>query len=432
MKPLQDTQARSIDLSIDLVVETPHMLKTFMAENFQSRKTYRPSRAMRVCMHLLTHIKDGELDLILPCGTSLRYGQPNATKRAVLRVHNDRMARRFLTGGRLGFCESYLDGDWSSPDIACFFALILRNTHAMRESLNGKSWIRILSNLKHMLQPNTKRGSKKNIYRHYDISNDFYAAWLDPSMTYSSALFQSEDENLESAQHNKYAEMVRRLDLKPEHHVLEIGCGWGGFAEYAARHVGCKITAITISQAQYDYATARIEKSGLQDRVDIRLQDYRDVTERFDRIASIEMFEAVGEAYWPVYFKNLKRSLKPMGRACLQIITIRDEDFQEYRKSADYIQRYIFPGGMLPSMEALEHHIDKADLKRGDVLNFGQDYGRTLELWNEAFQNAWPDLNAPGMDTRFKRLWEQYLCYCQAGFETGSIDVIQVNITHKN
>ncbi|MEM7651446.1 MAG: cyclopropane-fatty-acyl-phospholipid synthase family protein [Pseudomonadota bacterium] len=410
------------------MIETPCALQEFVSENLTRKHGYKPSRAMRFCLHLMTYIQKGQLDLVLPNGATLRFGKPNDEPRALLRIHNDRVAKRFLMKGQLGFCEAYLDGDWSSPDMALFFELILRNAQSMKEVLLGKRWARVISYVAHKLKPNSKRGSRKNIYSHYDIGNDFYAEWLDPSMTYSSALFADGITDLEEAQARKYQEMVERLELKPEHHVLEIGCGWGGFAEYAAKNVGCKITAITVSEAQHEYATKRIKDAGLSDKVEIRMQDYRDVKGKFDRIASIEMFEAVGEAYWPTFFETLKNKLKKNGRAVLQIITIRDEDFENYRKSADYIQRYIFPGGMLPSMTALKEQISAAGLKQGEHISFGRDYARTLKLWNEDFEKAWPKLNSEKLNTRFKRLWEQYLCYCEAGFNVGSIDVIQINI----
>lgn len=414
--------------AVDIIVHSPEALQDFIAKHLTKRKGYKPSRAMHMVLHLMTHIQEGQLDIVLPNGTTMRFGGKVKGPQAILRIHNDRVARKFLIGGQLAFCECYLDGDWSSPDIATFFELILRNAQGMKEKLLGRKWTRILSNLSHALQPNSRRGSKKNIYRHYDIGNDFYARWLDPSMTYSSALFADEIQDLETAQMRKFEEMARRLELKPEHKVLEIGCGWGGFAEYIAKNIGCKVTAITVSKAQYDYAVQRIEKARLSDKVEILLEDYRDVTGKFDRIASIEMFEAVGESYWPTFFSTVKDRLKKGGRAVLQIITIRDKDFDTYRKGADYIQRYIFPGGMLPSMTALSQQIKAAGLKQGDHIAFGKDYAKTLKIWNEAFQKAWPDLNSEILDTRFKRLWEQYLCYCQAGFNVGTIDVVQINI----
>jgi len=413
---------------VDAIIHSPEALQHFIAEQFTRNSAYKPSRSMRVCLHIMAHIKIGQLDIILPDNSTLRFGKPNNQPRALLRIHNDRLAKRFLTGGQLAFCESYLDGDWSSPDITEFFELILMNAQVMKEDLLGKKWMRFASYIAHIMKPNSKRGSRKNIYSHYDIGNDFYTQWLDPSMTYSSALFADGITDLQEAQNRKYQEMVNRLELKPDHHVLEIGCGWGGFAEFAASTIGCKITAITLSQAQFDYATQRIKSAGLSDKVEIRLQDYRDVTGQFDRIASIEMFEAVGEAYWPTFFTTLKDRLKPGGKSTLQIITIKDEDFQTYRKNADYIQRYIFPGGMLPSRTVLREQIKSAGLTQGSHLSFGRDYAKTLKIWNESFQNAWPNIQSKTLNTRFKRLWEQYLCYCEAGFNIGSIDVIQINI----
>ncbi len=416
------------DYSVDAIIETPHTLKSFIAKHLTRKSGYKPTRAMRLCLHLMSHITEGHLDVIMPNGKTLRFGKPNGEPQALLRIHNDRLAKRFLIKGRLGFCESYIDGDWSSPNITTLFELFMRNAQSLQNRLKGKSWARFISYILHILQPNSKAGSKKNIYRHYDIGNDFYKAWLDPSMTYSSAFFKTGKESLQEAQYAKYQEMIDRLELKPEHHLLEIGCGWGGFAEYAAKTVGCKITCITISKAQLKYAKARIEKAGLSDKVDIRFEDYRDTEGTFDRIASVEMFEAVGEAYWPTFFETLKNRLKPSGRAVLQIITIRNEDFNDYRRSADYIQRYIFPGGMLPSMNALKEQITNAGLTKGEHLTFGKDYAKTLNIWNKKFQTAWPKLKGGELDTRFKRLWEQYFSYCEAGFNMGTIDVIQIAI----
>ena len=414
--------------NVDAVIETPNALQDFISSNLTRKSGYKPTRAMRLGLKLMSHLTKGQLDVIMPNGKTLRFGSPDGNPQALLHIHNDRVAKRFLTKGKLGFCEAYLDGDWSSPDISALFELFLRNAQDLQIMVMGNKWMRRLSYLAHILQPNSKRGSQKNIYRHYDIGNDFYARWLDPSMTYSSALFKDGITDLQKAQDAKYQEMIDRMDLKPHHHVLEIGCGWVGFAEYAATTVGCKITCITISKAQYEYASQRIENAKLSDKVEVRLEDYRDTTGTYDRIASVEMFEAVGEAYWSTFFSTVKTRLNAGGRAVLQIITIKDEDFENYRRSADYIQRYIFPGGMLPSMTALSEQINAAGLKQGDHLSFGRDYAKTLEIWNKDFQAAWPELKGAQMDERFKRLWEQYLCYCQAGFEVGSIDVIQIAI----
>lgn len=413
-------------------IQTQNDLKDALDRFLTKKNGYKPSNAMKLVMRLLANIEVGSLQMTLPNGSVLNFKGNEDGPDAKLIVHNDKMARRFLTGGALGFCESYLDDDWSSPDITEFFMFILLNSSYLKRKLLGKKWVRIASYLAHKLKPNTRRGSRKNIYSHYDIGNDFYTQWLDKSMTYSSAYFADGIETLEAAQERKYAEMVKRLDLKPEHSLLEIGCGWGGFAEYVARNVGCAMTCITVSQAQYDYAVKRIEDAGLANKVEIRLQDYRDVSQKFDRIASIEMFEAVGEKFWPVYFNAIRNRLKSGGRAVLQIITINNKDFPIYRKSADFIQRYIFPGGMLPSMNALDEQIERAGLRKGDVLSFGQDYARTLQMWNEDFQDAWPNIREiQKMDERFKRMWELYLCYCEAGFKEERIDVIQI-AAHKD
>lgn len=415
---------------VDFTIKTPESLKQFLAELHQEKTAYTPSRALRLCLHFASKIQLGQMDVILPDQKKLRFLGDQPGPHGVLLIHNDVMARKFLTGGRLGFCESYLDGDWSSPDIAQFFELILRNSEIMRDALHGKPWYRWLSGFIHSLRPNSKRGSKKNIYDHYDIGNNFYDKWLDKTMTYSSALFRTGEESLEEAQQEKYAHLAQMLEINADHHVLEIGCGWGGFADYVASEIGAKMTCVTISQEQYDYAVKRMADKGLSDKVKILLKDYRDIDGQFDRIASIEMFEAVGEKYWRTYFNSLNRLLKPGGKAGLQVITIRDDHFEEYRKSADYIQRYIFPGGMLPSQKVLKKLTHKADLNWGNVFSFGKDYARTLSIWNQNFQQTWPSFDHK-FDERFKRLWEQYLCYCQAGFSVGTIDVIQFTMNKK-
>jgi cyclopropane-fatty-acyl-phospholipid synthase len=276
------------------------------------------------------------------------------------------------------------------------------------------------------LNRNSRKGSKKNIHAHYDLGNAFYNLWLDPGMTYSSALYTQPNQPLEAAQTAKYAALAEAIGVQSSHEVLEIGCGWGGFAEFVGREVGAKVQAITISQAQHDYAKRRVFEQGLAERVDIRLIDYRDVEGRFDRIASIEMFEAVGEAYWPTYFGKIGDLLQPGGRAGLQIITIADQLFDGYRSRPDFIQRYIFPGGMLPSENRLKAETDAAGLSWSGVRRFSHDYARTLRAWADAFDQRWDDVRRLGFDERFRRLWLYYLGYCEAGFRTGRTDVIQL------
>jgi cyclopropane-fatty-acyl-phospholipid synthase len=280
--------------------------------------------------------------------------------------------------------------------------------------------------VQHWFRRNTRAQAKRNIYAHYDIGNTFYKSWLDPSMTYSSALFEDGANDLTAAKHNKYRRLAEALNLQPEQTVLEIGCGWGGFAEYAAKTYNVKVVGLTISQEQRDFAQKRIFEAGLNDRVEIRFQDYRDEAGQYDRIASIEMIEAVGEAFWPKYFSQLRDRLLPGGLAGIQAITISDNMFPTYRREVDFIQRYVFPGGMLPSpavLKSLGEHFGIPVIKE---RIFGQDYARTLATWRHNFRQAWPSLTPLGFDERFRRLWEYYLAYCEAGFLSGNIDVRQV------
>jgi len=408
---------------------------------------YRPSRTMRLMLALGHRLEIGTIDVVLPDGSVRRFGGGRSGPAARLAIHRDRLARRFLTGGNLGFCEAYLDGDWSTPDLEALFVFFLANGDHIAGEMAGQRWFRVLGRVARTLRSNSRRGARRNIAAHYDLGNAFYSAWLDPTMTYSAAAFDGAGAAitfnepasgtpgpgdvgvaLAEAQSRKYARLCEVMALRPGQSVLEIGCGWGGFAEHAAREYGARVTAITISREQHDYACRRIRDAGLADRVEVRLQDYRDVEGRFDRVASIEMFEAVGEEYWPRFFERLRDRLAPGGIAGLQVITIADRFFAQYRRGADYIQRYVFPGGMLPSPAAIERQVAAAGLSLGRVETFGPDYAVTLRAWNRRFQAAWPEVRAMGFDDRFKRLWEQYLAYCAAGFQVGTIDVRQMAV----
>jgi cyclopropane-fatty-acyl-phospholipid synthase len=282
--------------------------------------------------------------------------------------------------------------------------------------------------MRHLSNANTKSGSRRNILAHYDLGNEFYGVWLDASMTYSSARFDAQVRDLEAGQRAKYKALADHLELKAGDHVLEIGCGWGGFAEFAAREYGARVTGITISDEQLAYARARMERAGLSDLVEIRRQDYRDVEGQFDKVASIEMFEAVGEKYWPAYFGKIADVLKPGGKAGLQIITIDGKLFESYRKRADFIQRYVFPGGMLASVERLKEETSKVGLIWRRAEMFGQSYADTLAEWGRRFTAKWSDIRALGFDERFKQLWRFYLSYCEAGFRTGRTNVVQLEL----
>ncbi len=392
---------------------------------------------MRFLLSMARSLRAGDLTVVLPSGDEHRFAGSEPGPAARLVVHDDAMARRLLTGGTLGFCEAYLDGQWSSPDIEALFILALVNEQALGDVLDGRPMVRAIAHFLHRLRPNTRRGSRRNISYHYDLGNAFYERWLDPTMTYSSAIFAAEGQEdetrtgtdlLTAGQQRKYAEIARRMGLGPNDHVLEIGCGWGGFAAFAAAEIGARVTGITISREQYDFASRRIQSLGLNDRVTIEMRDYRDTEGRFDRVASIEMIEAVGEQYWPTYFNTIRERLCEGGSAALQVITIDDRYYDSYRRGADYIQKYIFPGGMLPSMTALRDEVARAGMRVTDAAGYRKDYARTLREWNHRFQAVWPELHTMGFDDRFKRMWEQYFAYCAAGFEVGCIDVRQVAI----
>jgi cyclopropane-fatty-acyl-phospholipid synthase len=386
------------------------------------------TRWMRLLAAVGRYLRHGSIRLVMPDGEHLVFQGTEPGPEAVIIVRDQDMARRTLVSGGLGFGEAYLDGQWDTPDLAVLLEVANRNDQFLEQFLYGKPWARVLRRVVHAFNRNSKAQARKNIAYHYDLGNAFYTHWLDPSMTYSSARFEPASLELQDAQKVKYQGIVDRLRPTPDTRILEIGCGWGGFAEHVARETGCRVTGITISREQHDFARRRIFEAGLAEKVEIRLQDYRDVPERFDRVASIEMFEAVGEAYWPTFFAALRDRLAPGGVAALQVITIADRYFENYRRGVDFIQRYVFPGGMLPSPSVFRQHTDAAGLAWRGAEAFGQDYARTLAIWRERFIAAWPDIQPLGFDERFKRLWQYYLAYCEAGFRTGSIDVMQVSL----
>ncbi|HEY1427223.1 MAG TPA: cyclopropane-fatty-acyl-phospholipid synthase family protein, partial [Caulobacteraceae bacterium] len=358
----------------------------------------------------------GRLVFVLPSGRDLVIEGHQPGPEARLIVKDFRFVERVLAAGDIGFGEGFMAGEWDTPDLTALLEAFTANLDRMQRLLDGSLFIRTLNFLAHALNRNSRAGSKRNILAHYDLGNAFYSRWLDPSMTYSSARFDRPGQPLSEAQRNKYASLARQIGLGPDNHVLEIGCGWGGFAEFAAGEVGARVTGITISQAQYEFARQRMFEQGLAERAEIRLVDYRDVHGQFDRVASIEMFEAVGEEYWPTYFGKIRDVLSPGGRAGLQIITIRDELFAHYRSHADFIQKHVFPGGMLPSEKRLKEETAKAGLEWRDIARFGHNYADTLAEWARRFEAAWDDIRGLGFDERFRRLWRFYLGYCEAGF----------------
>ena len=370
----------------------------------------------------------GTLHLELPGGREMTLQGRDQGPEGRLIVRDFRFIHRVLRTGTVGFGEGYMAGEWDTPDLSRVLEVLALNFAKFEGVSFGNPFGTALNMLSHTLRRNSRQGSKRNIQAHYDLGNAFYSRWLDSSMTYSAARFDSPNETLPDAQQRKYQTLATAMGLKPDHHVLEIGCGWGGFAEYAAREVGARVTAITISQEQFEFARRRMFEQGLAERADIRLIDYRDVEGQFDRVASIEMFEAVGQRYWPTYFDKVREVLKPGGRAGLQIITIRDELFDHYRRTPDFIQKYIFPGGMLPSEARLRPAIERAGLTWGQVSRFGGHYAETLALWAQRFEAAWEDIRTLGFDERFRKLWRFYLSYCEAGFRTERTDVVQLSL----
>lgn len=376
------------------------------------------------------HFRYGDLIIRWPDGMESRHAGTEPGPSATIQVHRWRLLRRLLFGGTIGLAEGYMAGEWDSPDLAATIELgALHRRHAAARPHRAAGFQRLVDRIRHKARGNTKSGSRRNIAYHYDLGNDFYREWLDPTMTYSSAVFADGANNLESAQVHKCRRLLDLLGAKPGETVLEIGCGWGHFASIAARERGLKVTAITLSKEQFDHATARIAAEGLEDRVDIRLVDYRDIDDRFDHVVSVEMFEAVGEEYWPAFFEKLNEILKPGGRAALQIITIEDRLFDYYRRGVDFIQRYIFPGGMLPSPRVLTDRVRDAGLTWLKDDGFGLDYARTLAEWRARFEEAWPRLTRLDFDERFRRMWRLYLAYCEGGFRAGNIDVRQIALT---
>jgi cyclopropane-fatty-acyl-phospholipid synthase len=376
-------------------------------------------------LKLLNNIRIGHLELIAPDGARMVFGNAHDTAGATLHVHDWRACRRILRAGDIGFAEAWSAGWIDTPDLTALLRLALRNEAALDRLVFGGALARAWYRLRHWLRPNTRKGSQRNIHAHYDIGNDFYKLWLDPSWTYSSALFEG-DYNLplQEAQRRKYQRIIDTLQLKPGQRVLEIGCGWGGFAEQAARQ-GIQVHGVTISPSQLEIAQQRIRAGGLGDRVQLELRDYRDLDGQYDAIVSIEMFEAVGEQYWPQYFQTVAARLKPGGQALVQSITIGEQHFERYRSSTDFIQQYIFPGGMLPSVERFEQHAARAGLQPLDAHAFGPDYAETLRRWDAQCRVTRHQLTEQGFDEHFLRIWHLYFAYCEAAFDEGRTDVVQ-------
>jgi cyclopropane-fatty-acyl-phospholipid synthase len=401
----------------DLIILTPDNVEAVLPD---------VPRLVRFAFQFVSKLRRGTLDVTLPDGRTVRCGGMEPGPSAQMTIYNYGFAWRLARGGDIGIAEAYLRREWDTPNLTQFLYIFCVNHDLIQAMLGNNPVARFVQLVRHWFNRNTKRQARRNIYAHYDIGNSFYSAWLDPSMTYSSALYEDGTNDLTAAQHNKYKRLAEAINLQPGQKVLEIGCGWGGFAEYVAKNYDAKVVGLTISTEQRDFAQRRIQAAGLSDKVEIRFQDYRDERGQYDRIASIEMIEAVGEEFWPQYFTQLRDRLAPGGLAGIQTITIQDKFFQAYRREVDFIQRYVFPGGMLPSPQVLKSLGDKFGVPVVRERIFGEDYAKTLATWRDNFRAAWPNLMPLGFDERFRRLWEYYLAYCEAGFLSGNIDVRQV------
>jgi len=368
-------------------------------------------------------VDHGALSITFPSGRRhVVRGTSDGTKAEVtIRTHG--LLWRLAVSGELGAAEGFLAGEWDTPDLQALMEFVAENENALSDLFRQSWFMHQVNRAAHNMNDNTKAGSRRNIAAHYDLGNAFYDRWLDRTMTYSSAVFENSDEPLDVAQQRKYRLLAEAIDLRAGDRVLEIGCGWGGFAEFAAGEIGCKIVCLTLSTEQAAFAKQRMDKAGIADRVEIRLQDYRDVPGTFDKVVSIEMFEAVGESYWPVFFDVLRQRLKPGGMAAIQVITIDDEAFATYRQRPDFIQRYIFPGGMLPSPAAFEAAARQSNLSLVEQKFYGSSYAETLRRWSHDFKRSWPEIRSLGFDDRFYRMWLYYLAYCETGFNHRRIDV---------
>jgi cyclopropane-fatty-acyl-phospholipid synthase len=376
--------------------------------------------AWRAALTMASRIRIGCLTVVEPDGQRHAYGDTSAELKAEIRVYDRAAARRIILHGEIGAGEAYMDGQWSSPDVAALLSLAALNLESL--DLSGGPWhalTQLPRTILHRSRRNTVSGSRKNIAAHYDLGNDFYRLFLDETMTYSSAVFESPDQSLAEAQRNKYRLMAEHADLRPGMHVLEIGSGWGGFAIYAAGEIGCRVTSVTISKAQRDLAVERVRAAGLQDLVEIQLRDYREIVGTYDAIVSIEMLEAVGDEYYEAFFEACDRALKPGGRMSLQTIAYPDVAYERQRRGANWIQLYIFPGGLLPSLSVIERSLHRTRLLVSGVSDIAPSYMRTLQEWRSRFMGNLDAVRGQGFDERFIRMWEYYLAISEAGFATG-------------
>ncbi|MCI4678354.1 cyclopropane-fatty-acyl-phospholipid synthase family protein [Rhodoblastus acidophilus] len=398
-------------------------VSAFDMDDVASRAWFRAHPLVFVLRRLLDRLQAGRLSVRLPSGARIDAAGAAPGPEAALHIQDWRAFRRLLLRGDIGFAEGYVAGDWTSPDLVALIRLAAANSPAMGHVAAGASLHRLSNFFLHRARKNSRRGSRRNIMSHYDLGNDFFRLWLDETMLYSSGLWDEATVSLEQAQGKKLARIGRWLDLEGGENILEIGCGWGALAAHLAQAGAGHILGLTLSPAQLSFARERLARERLDSAVELRLQDYRDVSGAFDRVVSIEMIEAVGEAYWPRYFKKIAEALKPGGKALIQAITIDEARFEDYRARPDFIQRHIFPGGFLPTRSVIAEQAARAGLRLAGAESFGLSYARTLAEWRHRFEKRWADIEALGFDAKFRRLWTYYLCYCEAGFLEQATDV---------
>ena len=383
------------------------------------------NNSINLFFSVISQASFGEIKVFYRSKLIFNFKAQNPGPKTDIYIKNLKCIESFFLKGDLGWAEAYICGLWETKDLSIFLEWGARNFHSFSNYIRGKWYIILYLRFKHYLNNNSKKGSKKNIEFHYDLGNEFYKSWLDESMTYSSAIFENKSQKLFDAQMNKFKNLSKLCEIKENDEVLEIGCGWGAFSFFLAKTVKAKVTAITISKKQFESVKQKIFEENLSEKIIVKLIDYRDLKGKFDKIVSVEMFEAVGEKYWSVYFDTLKNNLRNKGKIGLQTITIDDDYFKTYKKFPDFIQTYIFPGGMLPSLTVLQKTLNNAGLKIIDKNLFGDHYAKTISQWKQSFESSWVDIKRCGFDVNFKRLWNYYLSYCEGGFRSGNINVGQ-------
>ena len=386
--------------------------------------------ADKLVFNFLNKANNGYLEITCFDGTQLKFGNPKDNLKAKLLIKKPNFTYNLIRGGSIGFAESYMNEEFETNNLSNLIEFTARNINIVHK-FSGLLDFPIINFVKNKVIKNTKTRSKENIAKHYDLGNDFFSLWLDDTLTYSSAIFEQETKNLSEAQNNKYQKLIDLI--KPNHgdKILEIGCGWGGFAEYMGKKYDVKLDCITISQKQFDYTKERIHKCGLNEKVNIEIKDYRDLNGKYNSIASIEMIEAVGQNYLDGYFKTIKSNLSDGGNAAIQAITIDDNLFDRYKNKQDFIQKYIFPGGFLPNKNSINKHVSDNGLAVNSYISYADDYANTLAIWREEFNKKWELIKSQGFDLTFKRMWEFYLSYCEAGFKSKNIDLIQFSLQNK-